>query len=133
MIGQGKHGRTYKVKISELLDRLKANREEHQEIVEEAQAAFRKQAIAQLDRMLTAAKAGSRIPMQVGLTVPTKHLSEFDNAIGLMEMTQRADEVFIEITADEYERFVRNIWDWTERFRRSNSAYSDKVIGAAPE
>ena len=105
MMGHGRAGRTYKVKIEELLKSLKKNRDEHQEIVEEAQAGFREQAIKALDRMLAAAKTGRKIVMHVGLTVPTAHLDEFDNAIGLMEMTQRAGEQHIEITADEYERF----------------------------
>ena len=44
-----------------------------------------------------------------------------------MEMTKRAGEQHIEITADEYERFVRNNWDWMDQFRSSNSPYSKKI------
>ena len=114
MMGHGRDGRTYKVKIDELLESLKKNRAEHKEIVEESQAAFRVEAIKELDRMLADAKDGRKIKMRVGLTVPTIHLDEFDNAIGLMEMTTRAGEESIEITADEYERFVRNRWHWLD-------------------
>jgi hypothetical protein len=127
MMGMGRDGRTYKVKIEELLEHLKANREEHKEIVEEAQASFREQAIKELDKMLSDALSGRKIRMSVGLTVPTVHLDEFDNAIGLMEMTQRAGSEEIEITADEYEKFVQNRWDLLDRFQTSNRGYTNKI------
>jgi hypothetical protein len=126
MIGRG-NGRTYKVNIKELVDTLKKNREEHVEIVEEAQAAFREEFISRVDAMLEDAKSGKPISTHVGLVVPSIHTSAFDNAIGLMEMTMRADETTIEIDAGEYERFVRNNWEWTDKFRASNSGYSNKL------
>ncbi len=126
MIGRG-HGRTYKVKITTLLKCLKENREAHVEIVEEAQAAFRAEFIARLDAMLAEAKAGHCIDVKVGLRIPTRHTDAFDNAIGLLEMTKEAGEVVIEIDSGEYERFVRNRWDWSADFNASNAPYSNKL------
>ena len=126
MIGRG-HGRTYKVNISELVQTLKKNREEHVEIVEEAQAEFRKLAIQKLDVMLKDAKSGKGIRTSLGLKVPTIHTDAFDNAIGLMEMTMRANEQTIEIDSGEYERFVRNNWEWTSEFIAFNRSYSNKL------
>lgn len=126
MIGRG-HGRTYKVNISELVTTLKKNRDEHVAIVEEAQANFRKEFIARLDVMLQDAKSNKHITTHVGLDVPTIHTDAFDNAIGLMEMTMRAGEDTIEIDAGEYERFVRNNWEWTRDFNASNARYSNRV------
>ena len=113
--------------ISELLENLKTNRGKHLEIVEEAQAEFRKRAIEELDRMLAAAKEGRQIQMRVGLQVPSQHTDEYDNAINLLEMMERADETKVEISADECERFVRDNWEWTGDFNASNRGYSDKV------
>jgi hypothetical protein len=126
MIGRG-HGRTYKVNIEDLLTSLKKNRDEHVEIVEEAQAAFRDMAIKRLDSMLRDAKSGKGIRTRLGLDVPSIHTDAFDNAIGLMEMTQRAGETTIEIDSGEYERFVRNNWEWTQEFTASNARYSNKL------
>jgi hypothetical protein len=126
MIGRGQ-GRTYKVKINTLLEHLKKNREEHVEIVEEAQAAFREEFIKRLDAMMADAKAEKRIDVEVGMDVPTRHTNAFDNAIGLLEMTMDAGEETIEIDAGEYERFVRNRWEWTRDFLHSNAAYSSKL------
>ena len=127
MLGHGRGGRTYKVLISDLLTTLKKNRAEHVEIVEEAQAAFREQFIKKLDLMMADAKAGKPIDTHIGMRVPSAHTGAFDNAIGLMEMTQRAGEETIEIDAGEYERFVRNRWEWTEDFNVSNAPYSNKL------
>jgi hypothetical protein len=126
MIGRG-HGRTYKVKIDELVEKLKKNREAHVEIVEEAQMEFRKEFIKRVDAMLADARNGNPISTKIGLTVPSIHTDAFDNAIGLMEMTMRAGEDTIEIDAGEYERFVRNNWEWTSEFVATNRAYSKKI------
>jgi hypothetical protein len=126
MIGRG-HGRTYKVKISTLLTHLRTNRDEHVAIVEEAQAKFRELAIKKLDLMLQDAKSGKGIRTRLGLDVPSVHTDAFDNAIGILEMTQEAGEETIEIDAGEYERFVRNNWEWTQEFNASNRAYSNRI------
>ncbi len=127
MLGANGYGRTYKVKINELLEHLKKNRDEHVDIVIEAQAAFKKATIEKLEQMLELARSGKPISMALGLTVPTVHTDAFDNAIGILEMTARAGEEVIEITSDEYERFVRNRWEWTEKFRHSNAGYSSRL------
>lgn len=126
MIGRG-HGRTYKVKIDTLLTHLRKNRDEHVEIVEEAQAEFRRLAIQKLDSMLQDAKSGKGISTSLGLKVPSVHTDAFDNAIGILEMTKEAGETTIEIDAGEYERFVRNCWEWTDAFILSNKGYSNKI------
>lgn len=126
MIGRG-HGRTYKVKIDTLLTHLRKNRDEHVAIVEEAQAKFREMAIERLDLMLKDARSGKGIKTRLGLDVPSQHTDAFDNAIGILEMTKEAGETTIEIDAGEYERFVRNNWEWTDQFRTSNAAYSSRI------
>jgi hypothetical protein len=127
MMGSNYRGRTYKVRIADLLGYLKKNRDEHLAIVEEAQTKFRELAINKLDSMLKDAKSGKNIRTTIGLKVPSIHTDAFDNAIGLMQMTQKAGEEIIEITADEYERFVRNRWEWTNEFLSSNRAYSQAL------
>lgn len=127
MIGSRHGGRTYKVNIDDLLGHLKKNREEHVEIVNEAQENFRAEFIKRVDAMLKDAQNNQPISVKIGLTVPTIHTDAFDNAIGLLEMTQRAGETTIEITSDEYERFVRNNWEWSRDFAVTNSRYSKKI------
>jgi len=127
MMGIGR-GRTYKVKIDTLLKDLRKNRDEHVAIVEEAQAAFKAKVVKRLDAMLAAAKSGERLDLHVGLTIPTKHTDAFDNAIGLLTMTKDAGEEIIEIDSGEYERFCRNNWEWSDSFRKSNRAYSSRVV-----
>ena len=127
MLGRGRGGRTYKVKIETLLGHLRKNRDNHVAIVEEAQASFRELAIARLDTMLAEARANKKIATHLGLDVPSVHTDAFDNAIGLLTMTMEAGETIIEIDADEYERFVRNNWEWTHEFVASNKRYSSQI------
>lgn len=119
--------RTYPVKVDELLEILRRNREDHLSIVEEAQANFRERVIARLDSMLAEARAGRVDRLEVGLSIPRNFVEHFDNAIGLLEMTQRAGTEEVEISASEYKRFVQNQWNWTKEFNTSNAAYSKKL------
>ena len=120
-------GRSYRVKVDELISSLKKNRNEHASIVEEAQAAFREATIKRLDEMLSSARSGRGVDVHVGLHVPTSHIEVFDNAIGLLEMTKRAGVEETEITADEYARFMENRWEWLREFSTSNRAYTARV------
>ena len=117
--------RTFEVEVEELLTHLRENRGKHAAIVEEAQVGFRKAIIAQLDAMMSRAKAGKTVNMHLGLTVPTSHTDQFDNAIGLLEMTQRAGATKVEITSTEYKNYVQNQWSWSQQFSTSNSGYTE--------
>lgn len=127
MLGAMDDERTFEVKVAELLEHLKINRNEHAAIVEEAQAGFRKACVEKLDEMLAAAHAGKTVSMHLGLTVPTAHIDHFDNAIGLLEMTQRAGTEKVEITSTEYKNYVQNVWSWSNQFLMSNSGYSKRL------
>jgi hypothetical protein len=124
MIGAMDDERTFEVELEELLGHLRKNRGEHAEIVEKAQVGFRKACIERLDQMLIQARAGTAINMHLGLTIPTSHTDIFDNAIGLLEMTQRAGATKIDITSTEYKNFVENNWGWSQQFNLSNSPYT---------
>ncbi|MDP2728464.1 MAG: hypothetical protein Q8P59_13100 [Dehalococcoidia bacterium] len=128
MIGANSHGaRTYTFLASEIVEALKKNRAEHQEIVEEAQKGFEEKVILELKKALADAKAGRAFRTLLGLDMPRSYLREYDNAIDVLEATQRAGTVEIDLTADEYERFVRNRWDWMMGFATLNSKYSAKA------
>ena len=125
-------GRIYTVMIDKLLEQLEKNREEHVNVVIEAQEAFKKATIEKLEYMLQQARSGQKVDMSLGLVVPTVHTDAFDNAIGLLKMNKEAltaegKPLTIEITSDEYERFVRNKWEWTDRFIDSNRRYSGSL------
>lgn len=127
MIGQGR-GRTFKFKIDEVVAKLKENRAEHDEIVEEARVKFREMAIEKLKEALRLAEQDKgEIRTSINLTVPRSYTEEYDNAIELLEATQRAGEEIVELDSDEFQRFMRNKWHWVQDFSASNARYSAKA------
>ena len=124
MLGERTNGRTFKILIEEILTALHKNKEEHIKILEESQKGFRVAVIADLDKALREAKEGIRYKTQFSHEMPRSHTREFDNAIDLLGALQRSGETTIDLTADEYERFVRNNWSWSGQFIRGSSAYS---------
>lgn len=129
MIGHG-HGRTFKVRIDDVLEALTLQREKHEAIVEEAQTNFRAKVIEELDRMLADAKAGKKIRTSVELLAPESRLDTLDNAIETLGLVRAAGETTVELTAHEIDHFVRGKWAWVRDFLVTNAAYSDRASAA---
>lgn len=125
MIGNDYDARTFTVLLDEVLERLNKGKGEHAQIVEEAQAEFRREVIARMEVILNDARMGRTIKTSVDLPVPVSHLNVYDNAIMTLEMTKRAGATTVELTADEVERFCRNKWSWTRHFLDTNANYSN--------
>jgi len=123
-------GRTFKVKIEDLLTSLKTNKAAHKSIVIKAQVKFKEMAIQQLEKMLVDAREGRKFRMSVRLQTPVNYTSYYDSAIGILDMTMAAGEETVEITTTEYEQFVLDRWGWSQQFRHSNKAY---VVDLADE
>jgi hypothetical protein len=66
---RGLHSLTFKK--AELLERMRANRDRHRQVFEEALEGYRAQMVAELETMLTDAKAGRRIRRAVKLPEPS--------------------------------------------------------------
>jgi hypothetical protein len=108
------------VKREKLLEKIKENRENHQEAFELAIEAYRKAAIEELEAMLAEAREGKRIRRKVSLVEPVNQTREYDQAIMMLEMS--VDE---EITLQEHEFacFVMDRWRWKEQFAKTASSY----------
>lgn len=119
--------RTMKFPIDDILEALHKGKAEHQEIVEEAQEAYRKAVIVKLEEVLAAARAGKRIVTDLQLELPQSYLSHYENAIAFLEGTKKAGTQLVDMTSAEYEQYVRNNWSWMDQFLLSNSRYSGKA------
>lgn len=60
------------------------------------------------------------------LVYPENHLDDYDRVIGMLEFSV-ADKV--ELTATDFNAYVRNRWEWHSRFSMSNSAYVSLTTG----
>ena len=60
------------------------------------------------------------------LTYPENHLDDYDRVIGMLEFSV-ADKV--ELTAQDFNAYVRNKWEWHNSFSSSNQAYVQITTG----
>jgi len=114
----------------DILEELKANREEHIQIVQEAQTGFRVKWTAMLEEALTSSKAGMNVKPSLHLQVPESHVDDFDRAIQMFEMTTDDDVTLEEV---DFQMYVRNQWRWHSQFLLSNSHYSDRATAMLDE
>lgn len=142
-------GRKVKVNRVRLLDQLKANKEKHIEEYNAALAAYRdkfdsklKEACIQADRELNAAFERERdalaalkdddIPerrdivalisaVHVEMPVPRSYAEAYSAAIDMVEW--ETSEI-MELTATEFNCFVRDKWDWKPAFETITKRYS---------
>lgn len=111
-----------KVKVSktELLGKVRQNRDQHAELFKAAQKGFMARATEELQDMLKAAEKGD-VRLYVGLTPPSDHSVEYDRAIRMLEMSQ--DDV-IEIDSTSFAQLVMNEWQWFHQATAINSTYA---------
>ena len=116
--------KSVKVYKAELLKILQQNRVDHKAIFLKAQDKFREVAIAELDRQLKAAREQQPFVLEriTRLVQPQDYSVQYDRAIKMLEMSV---EDTVEITAQEFQNFVQDIWDWSRTWAYSNSRYTD--------
>jgi len=123
-----------RVKKEELLSILRKNKAEHRDIFLKAQVKFREAAIEELDRMLKAAREGQPFVLEriARLIQPKDYTGEYDRAIKMLEMSV---DTAVEVTAQEFQNFVQDVWNWSRDWALSNSKYvqSGKFTGLLDE
>lgn len=110
------------VKRVNLLEKLRANREQHRKIFEEALEGYKVKVIEVLEQRLEEAKAGKRYNACINLTQPVDQTREYDRAIAMFDMSVD-DEVTL--SERQFQCLVLDDWDWKRNFIFSNAAYSE--------
>lgn len=104
-----------------LLDKMKANRDAHRAIFEEAQKNFRAKVIELLDQKLAETKKGSPIKLYFDLPEPVDYTEEYDDAIARFEWHQGET---IELSSAEFKQYVLDKWGWQQNFAASTQVYT---------
>lgn len=112
------------IKVSNLLEVLRANAEDHNMIYVEAMKGYRAEMITKLARMLIKAEKNEDVPHALKLIRPTHHLKEYATAIKMLEMCTDEEVVLDE---EQFRQYVENEWHWRKAFLFSNSSYSKKA------
>jgi len=118
---------------------LTTNREEHEEIYNEAVAGYRKKFKAALkeyhsvvDAKQKELKDDKKVPKPylngnplIDLKRPNSSLKEYDTVLEMLSLTP--DETIV-LDQDQYNCYMKDNWHWMDAFLISNSAYSSKAF-----
>lgn len=110
------------VKKNDLIDILQENRKRHVEIFKEAYEEYRKQYIEYLREAMRLAQGPGRVLTPDNYpSEPRCYVKSYDLAIEMMEMS--IDET-VDLSEQDFRRYVRDEWEWKDDFFLSNSSYS---------
>lgn len=104
-----------------LLQKLKANLENHKKIYEEAKLGYLDKAIEACDKQKGELMTGKLVNLNINLSPPTSHEKEYKQAI---EMLEWSDNQVLRLTAQQFRQYVLDDWDWSRQFFLSNVGYS---------
>jgi hypothetical protein len=121
-VNRGLHSLTFNK--AELLERMRANRDRHRQVFEEALEGYRAQMVAELETMLGDARAGRRIRRSVQLPEPRDHTRDYDRVILMLEL---AETERITLSEVEFSQYVLDEWGWRADFLSTSAAYSRRA------
>ena len=149
VLERGWNERTVTVNRNNLLEKLKANRDQHQKAYRESVAGYRQAALKKLKEKVARAQAsildneamiaakierfdpenplGDRVIVisqtDFSLEVPRDHTKSYDVAIQMAEWEVGEN---IELTQSQFQCFVMDDWDWKEKFQHLNVSYTQR-------
>lgn len=107
---------------AKVLERLQANKDTHRAKVEQTWEGYREQVTAELERQLNQAKQGKPVDpnfLRV-FPVPLDYTKEYDRVI---DRLNSSDDKTVTLTEHEFNNFMRDEWDWQDRFVATSSVY----------
>jgi len=111
------------VRRTDLLEKLKANREKHVSDFKDAWEGFLKEVEVGLEKNLALVRDQRKPVLSLALTVPCDHTKDYDRVILMMEMSTK-DEIII--SESQFTQFVMDEWNWKAQFTSTTQQYSNK-------
>lgn len=112
---------TIKIKVSNLLESIRKNRDGHKEIFLKAFEGYRLECIKVLEQNLSTLKEGKLQAVRFGEMPPQDRTSDYDRIIRMLEMT--VDDV-VELSQSEFTQYVMDDWSWKQNWTASNFKYT---------
>ncbi len=105
---------------ADLLKKVCANRDGHRDQFLRALEGYRKAVIRVLEEHIALARSRGPINVRVELPEPQDHSSDYDRVIGMLEMSTDNE---IELSEADFERYVRDEWEWSKFVQETSSRY----------
>ena len=112
------------VSVLKLRQAVTENREQHREIFLEALAGYRVAMLKLLDKSIEQLKNGKLLNNAVYLPVPTDHTKDYDRILKMLDLHVNAE---VDISQEDFAKYVMDDWAWRREFLGTTSAYSDKA------
>lgn len=109
-----------KVKKSDLIERIQANKEQHTKDFKAAKAAYKKEALRQLEELKRKVEEGA-LDIRLNLVSPQDVAEKYDQKAEMFQW-EVADEV--ELTQDEFKDYVQDDFDFARTAKFANMSYT---------
>lgn len=110
---------------ADLLDKIRANREEHIRLYNEAVINYQADLIAKVSAKLDEIRESNditKVSLSVALPVPEQHTDDYDSVIAMLEWEQKET---IELDQGYFDQYVLNKWRWANQFLANTASYSN--------
>lgn len=110
------------VEKARLKQTLTENRAKHRAMFDEAIEGYRTRSIELLEEHIERIKKNKVERIMVSLPIPEDHTDDYDRALENLEWT-----IFdtVELSAQEFDQYVRDNWRWKQEFAATTSLYNN--------
>ncbi len=112
--------KTVKIKVTDLLKHLKANKQKHIQDYDEAMVGYRKAIIEELRGKSIVACQHLDVSHTLKTVRPTSFVKSYDEIISMLEWTTDKE---IELDRGEFTMYVDDDWSWKGNFLAATSIY----------
>lgn len=114
-----------KISKNKLLKKLKANRENHRKIFEEALEGWKERVLAHLKIAVLDAQAGRKFVTHINLPQPIDHTGEYDAIIDQIDWNEE-DVIYLDLHL--FNQFIRDDWGWKADFLSNATMYAKSLM-----
>jgi len=123
-----------KVKVVDLIEKVKANRKKHEETYKKAVKVYmdkiaealddRKEEMEQFESDKASYEELAAIGGGFGFTPPRSYLDSYDDILAVLEMTLEEE---LELDSQQLANIIRDKWDWEREFNASTVMYANEA------
>jgi hypothetical protein len=117
------------ISVNKLMDIVKENKIKHDYIFDTAVSGYWVKAEEVLKGKLAQVQKKEEINNYLNLSYPSNHSDDYERVIRMLELT--TDDK-VNLTAKEFDNYVRNQWDWRNAFLLNYSGYTATTGSLAP-
>lgn len=113
------------VKRDNLIFTLNKNMAKHKDDYTKAKKGFIKLLDEELTEKLEDLRAGNKVDLSFENQKPESHVDDYEDVIEMLEMS--VDDT-IELSHEQFKKWIKDDWDWKRHWSSSNAAYLSAAV-----